>query len=76
MFAARQYGLHRPPLPGAAWIGWLGVWPLPLVFVLIAVTLMSFPSGRLPSPAWRPIVAGLAVLGVGLAAMPALWPVE
>jgi signal transduction histidine kinase len=76
MFAARQYGLHRPSLPGAAWIGWLGVWPLPLVFVLLAVTLMSFPTGRLPSPAWRPVVAGLAVLGVGLAAMSALWPVE
>jgi signal transduction histidine kinase len=76
MFAARQYGLHEPTLPGARWIGWLGVWPLPLVFVLAAVTLMSFPTGRLPSPAWRAVVVGLGVLGVVLAAMSALWPVE
>ena len=76
MFAARQYGLHRPALPASSWIGWLGVWPLPLVFVLIAVTLMSFPTGRLPSRRWRAVVGALAVLGVALAAMSALWPVE
>lgn len=76
MFAARQYGLHAPALPGAGWVGWLGVWPLPLVFVLVAVTLMSFPTGRLPSRGWRPVVAVLTVLGVLLAAMSALWPVE
>jgi signal transduction histidine kinase len=76
MFAARQYGLHTPALPAASWIGWLGVWPLPLVFVLIAVTLMSFPTGRLPAPSWRVVVVMLAVLGVALALMSALWPVE
>ncbi|OHV71757.1 histidine kinase [Pseudofrankia sp. BMG5.36] len=76
MFAARQYGLRTPALPAASWIGWLGVWPLPLVFVLTAVTLMSFPTGRLPSPAWRAVVGTLTVLGVALAAMSALWPVE
>lgn len=76
MFAARQYGLHSPALPAASWIGWLGVWPLSLVFVLTAVTLMSFPTGRLPSPAWRAAVCALALLGVVLAAMSALWPVE
>ena len=76
MFAARQYGLHTPALPAASWIGWLGVWPLPLVFVLTAVTLTSFPTGRMPSPAWRAVVGTLAVLGVALAAMSALWPVE
>ncbi|QJY46094.1 GAF domain-containing sensor histidine kinase [Pseudonocardia broussonetiae] len=76
MYAARQYGLHVPALPGAGWIGWLGVWPLPLVLVLAAVTLMSFPTGRLPSPGWRPVVGALAVLGVGLSAVSALWPVE
>ena len=76
MFAARQYGLHAPALPGATWIGWLGVWPLPLVFVLTAVTLMSFPTGRLPSRAWGRVVVALAVLGAVLAATSALWPVE
>jgi signal transduction histidine kinase len=76
MFFARQYGLHDGPLPGASWIGWLGVWPLPLVLVLAGVTLMSFPSGHLPSRAWRPVVGVLAAVGVTLALVSALWPVE
>ena len=76
MFFGRQYGLHDGPLPGATWIGWLGVWPLPLVLVLIAVTLMSFPDGRLPSVRWRPVVAVLGLLGLVLSGMSALWPVE
>jgi signal transduction histidine kinase len=76
MFAARQYGLHAGPLPAASWIGWLGVWPLPLVLVLAGVTLMSFPDGHLPSRAWRPVVGVLAAVGVTLAVVSALWPVE
>ena len=76
MFAGRQYALHPGPLPGAAWIGWLGIWPLPLVLVLIGVTVMCFPTGRLPSPGWRPVVAVLATAGLLLAVVSALWPVE
>ncbi|WP_250005827.1 histidine kinase [Actinoplanes sp. M2I2] len=76
MFAGRQYGLHPGPLPGASWIGWLGVWPLPLALVLVGVAVMSFPSGRLPSPGWRPVVVALAVAGLALSAVSALWPVE
>src|SRR5690242_638736 len=76
MFAGRQYALHPGPLPGAAWIGWLGVWPLPIMLVVIGVTVMCFPTGRLPSPGWRPLVAALAVAGVVLAGVSALWPVE
>ncbi|MET7419764.1 histidine kinase [Dactylosporangium sp. NPDC005555] len=76
MFAGRQYGLHPGPLPGASWVGWCGVWPLPVVLVLIGVTVMGFPDGRLPSRAWRPVVAALAVVGVVLSGVSALWPVE
>ena len=76
MFAGRQYGLHAGPLPGASWVGWLGIWPLPLVLVLAGVTLMSFPTGHLPSPGWRPVVGALVAVGVVLAAVSALWPVE
>ena len=77
MYAGRQYGLHEPVLPGAAWAGWIGVWPLlPLVLVLVAVTLMCFPTGRLPAPGWNRLVVVLAVLGAGLSAMSASWPVE
>lgn len=76
MFAGREYALRPGPLPGASWAGWLGVWPLPLVLVLVGVAVMCFPTGRLPSPGWRPVVAVLAAAGTVLAAVSALWPVE
>ena len=76
MFAGRQYALHPGPLPGADWAGWLGVWPLPIVLVLAGITLTRFPTGRLPSPGWAPVVVVLAAIGVVLAAVSALWPVE
>ncbi|GAA3397520.1 hypothetical protein GCM10020369_78040 [Cryptosporangium minutisporangium] len=76
MFAGREYGLHPGPLPGASWVGWLGVWPLPIVLMFTCFTLMCFPTGRLPSPGWRPVVGVLAAIGVVLAAVSALWPVE
>lgn len=76
MFAARQYGLHPGPLPGASWIGWAGVWPLPLVLVLASVTLMAFPTGTLPTRAWRVPVGVLCGVAVLLSATSALWPVE
>jgi CheY-like chemotaxis protein len=37
------------------------------VLVVAGVTLMSFPTGRLPSRRWRPVVAVLAGVGVTLA---------
>jgi signal transduction histidine kinase len=76
MFAGREYGRHPGPLPAASWLGWLGVWPLPLVLVLIFVTVMAFPTGRLPSPGWRRVAVVLAVIGLVLSAVSALWPVE
>lgn len=81
MFFGRQYGVHpgHPvdrPLPGASWVMWLGVWPLALVLVLLGVALMAFPGGRLPSRAWRPVVAAMVATGTLLALASALWPVE
>ncbi|MGX6600963.1 sensor histidine kinase [Micromonosporaceae bacterium Da 78-11] len=75
MFACRQYGL-ADDLPGARWVLWLGVWPLAPVLVLVGVTLMCFPDGRLPSLRWRPVVAAMIVAGTLLAVASALWPVE
>src|SRR3954447_18081562 len=34
IFFGRQYGAHDEPLPGAQWIGSVGVWPLPLAIAL------------------------------------------
>ncbi len=81
MFFGRQYGLYagnhgRDSLPAATWVLWLGVWPLALVLVLAAVTMMSFPDGRLPSRAWRAVVVAMVLTGVLLSFASALWPVE
>ncbi|HVR31659.1 MAG TPA: histidine kinase [Acidimicrobiia bacterium] len=76
MFFGRQYGHAEGVLPAASWIGWLGVWPLPLAIALTGWTFMAFPHGRMLSPAWRR--AGLAMLAVAalMATMSALWPVD
>jgi signal transduction histidine kinase len=79
MFTGRQYGLAAADgeaPPAAVWVQWVGVWPLAPVLVLVGVTFMCFPDGRLPSPRWRVVVAAMAVAGVLLALASALWPVE
>jgi signal transduction histidine kinase len=75
MFACRQAG-YNPDLPGAEWLAWFGIWPLPLVMVLTAVTIMSFPSGRLPGPLWRGLAVAATWAAIALAAVSALWPVD
>jgi hypothetical protein len=79
MFSGRQYGVaasEGAALPAAAWVQWVGVWPLALVLVLAGVTFMCFPDGRLPSPRWRVVVAAMTAVGLLLALTSALWPVE
>ncbi|MGW4947983.1 sensor histidine kinase [Actinoplanes sp. NPDC004185] len=46
------------------------------MLVVAGLTIMSFPTGRLPSRGWRTVTAVLAAVGVVLAAVSALWPVE
>lgn len=76
MFFGRQYGRVEDVLPAGSWIGWLGVWPLPLAIALTGWTFMAFPHGRMLSPGWRR--AGLVMLAVAsvMATMSALWPVD
>jgi signal transduction histidine kinase len=79
MFFGRQYGFaasEGADLPAANWVLWIGVWPLALVLVLVGVTFMCFPDGRLPSRRWRLVVAAMTLAGAGLAILSALWPVE
>jgi signal transduction histidine kinase len=76
MFFGRQYGLHDGPLPAASWLGWIGVWPLPVVIAVVGWSLMAFPDGILPSTAWRPVVWSMFAIATAMAAVSALWPVD
>jgi MFS family permease len=69
-YATYAYATRPGSLPGATLAAWYGSWPWWLVLALTLVfTPLLFPTGRLPSPRWRP-VAWLA--GVTTAVLTAL----
>ena len=42
-------------LPGAVWVTWVAHWIWPVTYAALSFLVLLFPSGRLPSPRWRPI---------------------
>ncbi|CAN5308250.1 hypothetical protein BH09ACT10_BH09ACT10_29830 [soil metagenome] len=75
MFFGQQVGRH-PSFPGAEWIAWMGVWPLPLVLVLVGAAVMGFPDGSVPRGVWVVAFWVMAAAGLVLSTISALWPVE
>jgi hypothetical protein len=55
-------------LPAAAWMAWLATWTFTLNLPALALLLLLFPDGRVPSPRWRvvPWLLGVTVAGVTL----------
>jgi len=76
MFFGRQYGGTEPALPAASWVGWIGVWPLPLAIALFGWTFMAFPHGRMLSPRWTRAGLAMCAIAVLMALISALWPVD
>lgn len=74
MFLGRQIG-HDAPIGTSPWWGWLGVWPLVAGLFGATLSVVLFPDGRLPSPAWRWVLGIGGVVTAAIAATAALWPV-
>ncbi len=74
MFLGRQIG--HDPSPGTnPWWGWLGVWPLVIGLFGVTACVILFPDGRVPSPAWRWVIGGGAVITTAIAVTSAIWDV-
>lgn len=57
------YGMRTAPdaIPFAPFIGWLVTWFVGLFGALLIFAPLVFPTGRLPSPKWRPVVVGIGL---------------
>ena len=65
-YAARGLVTAPGSLPAAPWLAWLAAWTFVLNLPALALLLLWFPDGHLPSPRWRvlPWLLGVAVVGV------------
>ena len=75
------YALQTRPgsLPGGPLMAWLNVWMWAPGYAILLVWLpLLFPTGRLPSPRWRPVawLAGVALLGIIAPIAIVTWPLR
>src|SRR5918995_5195461 len=65
-YAIRALVTAPGSLPAAPWLAWLAYWTFLLNLPALALLLLLFPDGRVPSPRWRmvPWLLGVTVAGV------------
>ena len=54
-YAVRAIVTAPGSLPGGVWAAWVAHWIWPVNFAALSFLVLLFPTGRLPSPRWRPI---------------------
>jgi hypothetical protein len=54
-YAVRAIVTAPGSLPGGVWATWVAHWIWPVNFAALSFLVLLFPTGRLPSPRWRPI---------------------
>jgi signal transduction histidine kinase len=66
---ARFALVAHPGAPGGIWALWAGSWLIDLVFPAgaLALLLLVFPDGRLPSRRWKPLAVFAVILTVVIA---------
>ncbi len=77
VYATYGLALGVAPLPLSGELAWVGVWSwAPGYVLLLTLSVLLFPDGRLPSPRWRPVgwavIAALFLIIVPMAV--AAWP--
>jgi signal transduction histidine kinase len=79
-FATLEYAIasvtHDGVLPAWRWVSWAGAWGFVLTAGSLALLLLLFPTGRLPSRRWRFVLWGGSIGFVGVALMATLNPVR
>jgi hypothetical protein len=65
-YATRALATAPGSLPAPEWLAWLAYWTWPLNLLGLALLLLLFPDGRLPSRRWRivPWLLGIAFAGI------------
>jgi signal transduction histidine kinase len=75
---ARYAFVTHAGAPGGIWAFWLDSWVIAFVFPsgALALLLLLFPDGHLPSRRWRPVAVMAVILSVLIAAAGAFTPGE
>jgi hypothetical protein len=77
-YAMRALVTAPGSLPAGPWMAWLAYWTFLLNLPALALLLLLFPDGHLPSPRWRvvPWLLGVAIAGVTVWSMLQPGPID